>query len=61
MTSTSADNSDSPSTTEKDIENGSEKIETIQDVENRDEGQASVNNNREEAADTSDNDDGKIV
>ena len=54
MTSTTADNRGSPSTTEKDIENGaSEKnIETTQD-----EGQ----NNREEAADTNDNDDGKIV
>lgn len=60
MTSTSADNRGSPSTTEKDIENGaSEKKETTQE-ENRDEGQASVNN-IEETADTSDNDDGKIV
>lgn len=62
MTSTSADNRGSPSTTEKDTKNGAtEKIETTQDdVENRDEGQASVNN-IEEAADISDNDDGKIV
>jgi len=61
MTSTSTDNRDSPSTTEKDIENGASKIETIQDVvENRDEGQTAVDN-IEEAADTNDNDDGKIV
>ena len=60
MTSTSADNRDSLSTTEKDIENGSENIETTQDVENRDEGQTAVND-REEAADTNDNDDEKIV
>jgi len=58
MAPTSADNRGSPS-----IENGAseEKIETIQDVvENRDEGQTAVND-REEAADTNDNDDGKIV
>ena len=60
MTFTSTDNRGSPSTTEKDIENGAKKETTQEVVENRDEGQASVNN-IEEAADTSDNDDGKIV
>ena len=63
MTTTSAISMGSPST-EKNIENGtaSEKIETTQDVviENRDEGQTAVNN-IEEAAETGDNDDGKIV
>ena len=61
MTSTSADNRGSPSTTEKDTKNGAtEKIETTQE-ENGDEGQTSVDNNIEETAETSDNDDGKIV
>lgn len=59
MTSISTDNRGSPSTT--DIENGASE-KTTQDVEvNRDEGQAAVDNNIEEAADTNDNDDGKIV
>ena len=54
MTSTSADNMGSST----DMNGVSEKIEGTQDVENGDEGQASVNNT---AADISDNDDGKIV